>query len=116
MLRGSDGRSLAAALAWLMLVAALVAGIHSGAAASGTETVLCAHAATDGGSRAPADHADPCCITGNLTSAVGTGGVPALLPLPSLADGRAIVLPAKMTPPTVPAFGQHAPRGPPSLA
>jgi hypothetical protein len=99
LLRGSDGRSLARALACLLLLNAIVVGFHSGSLAAAPDTVICSAFAGDGAAPAPAgdDHPPSCCLSGCVSSAAalpppeGTGLVrpPHLVPAP-LHDAVAI--------------------------
>ncbi len=115
-LRGADGRSLAHALAALLFLNALVAGMHAGFAAApgASATVLC-HSAPDGSPPAPsADHEHDCCLT-------GAGAAAAPLPVVTQAEAiypaAATIIPdAGHTPPLFRAATREGPRAPPALA
>ncbi len=115
ILRGSDGRSLAIALACLLVVSSLIGGVQAGAAANAATGVLCTLGDATGGEAPPADHPEPCCIAGCLSPAPILAATPAALSAP--ADKSVDVLRplAGAISPDVPQL-VHGPRGPPSLA
>jgi hypothetical protein len=113
--RGRDGRSLAWALALLLVVNAFVAGAHTGFAAS-PSAVLCTIDKAAGDSQAPAGHGEPCCLAGCLTPALGLGDAVAALPLPVALPGRALSSPDAAIVMVLPPIGSHGPRGPPLFA
>lgn len=120
-LRATEGRPLAAALACLLMLAALIGGVHTGAMAATdgggrVAFVLCSHN-TNGNQQQPADpRADLCCVAGCLAHAPALAAPPPLTPEPVLAGS---VKAAKVS---VTVFARaethpdHRPRGPPSLA
>jgi hypothetical protein len=119
-LREAERRPLAAALACLLLVAALIGGVHAGAmAADGNGAlafVLCSHDADRSG-RQPADqHADPCCMAGCLAHAPALAAPPPPLPQPGFANGIALAGLSIVTIPGRDELHTYNPRGPPSLA
>jgi len=120
-LRATEGRPLAAAVACLLLLAALIGGVHTGAMAAVENAgraafVLCSHDA-NGNQPQPADpRADLCCVVGCLAHAPALAAAPPLTPEPRLSGSVA----AATMPAVVVARGgthpDHRPRGPPSLA
>ena len=123
LLRGVDGRSLARALAALVFVNALIAGLHGGMlaqAATSDTPVICALA---GGQDTPANPASDddhraCCLLGCISAAatVVPPTSPELAGLPSSALGACRACrprPARRTP--HPIEGPASPRGPPLL-
>ena len=123
ILRGSDGRSLARALALLVLVNVVLAGLHGGVLAASSADgapVVCALA---GGGSAPASPADDqqqhaCCLIGCVSSVI-TAVAPAA---PVIADvPLAVATPLPMPPQTGRTIAHlleapTGPRGPPVLA
>lgn len=119
LLRGSDGRSLARALACLLLLNTIVAGLVEGAmAAPAAPGLLCS---VDGAREVPAspDGANrslTCCEMGC------TAAAPALPPEPAAVPGPAIVPTGFYRHPSIAAAppsalpDAHRPRGPPVLA
>lgn len=118
--RGTDGRSLARALACLILINAVFAGFLAGTAtAAAPDAAICTVAlpGLDGGpegeSPAPG-HAFECCP--GLCSALGAALPPAapaiLLPVAALAE--AALAPVSLQP--TPVGRAHPARGPPVLA
>jgi len=114
--RGSDGRSLAWALALLLLVNAFVAGANTGFAAT-PGALLCAIGDAHGSRDAPggARHGDPCCLAGCVNSAAGAELPATILPLPHTTTGTP-VLPNDAVALVLPQPSGHGPRGPPLLA
>jgi hypothetical protein len=114
VLRGSDGRSLAIALACLLVVSSLIGGVQAGVAASPATGVLCTLGATGGGAP-PADHPEPCCMAGCLSPAPVLAATPAALSAPANRSVDVLRPLAGSISPDLPQliFG---PRGPPSLA
>jgi hypothetical protein len=117
-LRSADSRGLATALAFLMLVVALIGGVHAGAAAGGEATaVLCGHTAGGPSGGQPAtNHDHLCCVAGCLAHAPALDAPPPAVAGPRPTGGIAIAA----VPPQLPARGgaisNHRQRGPPSLA
>jgi hypothetical protein len=114
--RGSDGRSLAKALACLLVFNAFIAGLHTGAmAAPMADAVICSIDGAAGPDNVPVPdgHQPPCCVT-------ATGGNPAFVPdVPALAPPsllREAVFATDARVPDRPHAAAHQPRGPPSLA
>jgi len=115
VLRGADGRRLAAALASLLLVAAMLGGFHAGAMAAGGRPtfVLCSHSGSDGRGQTPAgEPTDLCCIAGCLAPALAAA--PPMLPAPMSAGGIATAVLGTHSPAVDAWSGRHFPRGPPS--
>ena len=122
-LRGSDGRSLARAVALLFLVNLLVGAFHAGAmAGTGNGTIILCTAsggtlvATDGtGSQHDTDDLS-CCVLGCANASVALPAPPvASLSLPFHETGSEPVLrDARAIDP--PVSRNHRPRGPPVLA
>jgi hypothetical protein len=114
--RGADGRSLAWALALLLLVNAFVSGANIGFAATPGVT-LCAVGDTHGAGDTPGapGHADPCCLAGCVTSAAGVPVAGTILPLPRPTAGTLVVSGDAVVRATL-RWVAYAPRGPPLLA
>ncbi len=122
LLRGVDGRSLARALAALVFVNALIAGLHGGMlaqAATSDTPVICALA---GGQDTPADPARDddhraCCLLGCISAAatVVPPTSPELAGLPSSTLVLATLPPAKGATTPHPIESPASPRGPPLL-
>lgn len=117
-LRSADSRGLATALACLMLVVALIGGVHTGAALGGEATaVLCGHTAGGASGGQPATgHEDLCCVAGCLAQSPALDTPPLSLAGPKLAGG--IVIAAAPAPSLArgDAISNHRQRGPPSFA
>ena len=117
-LRGSDGRSIGRALLLLVLVNALLAGLHTGALASQGPGAICTLAQPAGGGGGPAPHPDiplPCCFAGCLVAAPALPPAAAVLaPLVLVFIGRAD--PAVSAEPAPVPVPQASARGPPPLA
>ena len=71
--RSRDGRSLARALAILLLFNLFAAGLHTGAMAAGEGSglVLCLGSSGGGEPVAPISHRSDCCFTGCVTTPAG---------------------------------------------
>lgn len=110
--RGSDGHSLAIALACLLVVSSLIGGAQV-AAANAATGVLCTLGDATGSGAPPADHPEPCCMAGCLSPAPLL--VAAALSAPANKSVDLLRPLAGSISPDVPQliFG---PRGPPSLA
>jgi hypothetical protein len=117
-LRSADSRGLATALACLMLVVALIGGVHAGAASGGeTTAVLCAHTAGGASGGQPATgHDDLCCVAGCLAHAPVLDTPPPSLAGPKLAGGIAIAAIPLLSSTHRDILSDHRPRGPPSFA
>jgi len=116
-MRGSDGRSLSLALAALLFLNTLLAGLHAGLAADAAPgaRVLCSVTEPSHMPAQPADHDHDCCLAASA---------PPTLPLaPAFQEPRwaAVVDVARPAPrvATLPArlvLAREGPRGPPVLA
>lgn len=120
LFRDADGRSLARALACLLLVNAIVGGLAQGAmAAADPAVVLCT---ATGGVQPAADESGgrndggACCEMGCVPQLPAVASTPDPLPAPRIAhDLGSIAAPAAtFVPLSLPAA--HQPRGPPLLA
>ena len=117
MMRGSDGRSLSLALAALLFLNTLLAGLHAGLAAEATPgaRVLCLLTEPAHIPAKSADHGHDCCLAAStpptLPMALAFHGprwaavVDVVRPAPRVA-----ALPARLV------FAHEGPRGPPVLA
>ena len=115
-MRSADSRGLAVALACLMLVVALIGGVHAGSASGGQATaVLCGHTA-GGPSGGPAPGQDDLCCIAGLAHAPALDTPPPSVIAPKLAGG--ITITAAALPPLVrgTVLFSHRQRGPPSFA
>ncbi len=124
LLRGPDGRSLARALAFLLLINAFVGGFHGGMlalAADGNGPVICAFGAAQqkaaGGSGQ--EHLPACCVLGCLgiaTTPVADIAVP-LLPQPPARVAEVVTpAPSGIVLSTDRLIRPQGPRGPPRIA
>lgn len=117
-MRSADSRGLAVALACLMLVVALIGGVHAGSASTGDAiAVLCGHTASGPSGGQPATgHDDLCCVAGCLAHAPALDTPPPSVAAPTLAGG--ITITAAALPPLIrgTVFFIHRQRGPPSFA
>lgn len=114
VLRGSDGRSLAIALACLLAVSSLIGGLQAGAAANAATGVLCTLGDVTGSGAPPADHPEPCCMAGCLSPAPVLTATPAALSAPANKSVDVLRPLAWSISPDLPQL-VHGPRGPPSL-
>jgi len=117
-LRGADGRGLATALACLMLVVALIGGVHTGRAAGGEATAaLCGHTAGGAAGGQPATgHDDLCCVAGCLAHAPALDTPAPSVAGPRLAGGITIAAIPLLSSTHRDIVSDHRPRGPPSFA
>jgi hypothetical protein len=121
LFRGHQGRSLARALACLLLVNVILAGFHAGMTPTEAGTVLCTAASdssgvADGGSIPPADLDHGCCLLGCVSAPLLLVAPTVELPASatSAAADPARIAPVAFSPgPHSPA---NRPRGPPVLA
>ena len=120
LFRGSEGRSLARGLAFLVLVTVLLAGLHGGAMADGAATgteVVCTSAGGHGNPASPAGNDDyrSCCLIGCL-SVVTSFVAPSS---PVLADAPPAIATPALVARSVACASPHlldrptGPRGPP---
>ena len=110
--RGSDGRSLAIALACLLVVSSLIGGVQAGAAANAETGVLCTLGDVTGSGAPPADHPEPCCMAGCISPAPILAAATPFAPADRSVD---VLRPlAGSVSPDLPQL-VHGPRGPPSL-
>ena len=118
LFRGTDGRSLARALACLILVNALFAGLHNGAVAAGVGTAICSLGHDRGSGGTPGDEQNaPCCSAGCTLSAAALINPPeAALAAPIWRFIGAAAIAAASGPAASTRTFDHGPRGPPSLA
>jgi hypothetical protein len=113
-LRGIDGRSLSRALICLLLLNAVVAGLHSGSVAAGDGMAICSagHAGGNPGDLAHDENA-PCCKAGYLTTVATIADAPPVPEAPAWHfRGRVSAPPRAPLVAAVRAF-DHGPRGPP---
>ena len=115
VLRGSDGRSLAIALACLLAVSSLIGGVQVAAAADAATGVLCTLGNATGGGAPPADHPEPCCMAGCLSPAPTLAATSAVLSAPANKSVDVLRPLVGSISPDLPQL-VHGPRGPPSLA
>ncbi len=121
LLRGPDGRSMARALALIVLTNVLLAGLHGGAmaesAATGT-SAICTLAGANSDPGHPANDPDrrACCVLGlNAVASVVPPSPPILADTPP-ATMVAVLVPAPAEHATLhPLDGPASPRGPPLL-
>lgn len=121
LFRGADGRSLARALACLLLANAIVSGLAQGAmAAADPAGVICTSfgstvAPATGGDH-PGEGGSICCEMGCAPELPALAASPAAVPAPSVMRDRGPI--ADAAAPAVRAFRPlgHSPRGPPLLA
>ena len=110
--RGSDGRSLAWALALLLIVNGMATWGNAGFAAANPGTILCTIDDHPTGDKAPLpDHENACCTTSSEALYVPEMALVRMERLPgqffrSPSESAALDLPQLV----------HGPRGPPSLA
>jgi hypothetical protein len=121
LLRNADGRSLAKALACLLLINVVVAGFHAGMATAGTGGVICSVAADSaagggGGPVTPADEDHSCCLIGCTPAPVLIAAAPEALPTPAIATLPVQSITAPAARPLSSRMAAHRPRGPPVLA
>jgi hypothetical protein len=115
LLRGTEGRGLARALAALLFVAAIAGqfppGLH--AAAAGDVGVICAAASDTPGPHAPATP-DACClaICAGILAPVIAPAAPGLL-LPLSAPSAGLRAANRAFAPLASSVTSHSPRGPP---
>ena len=117
LLRGADGRSLARALACLLLINAVVGGFVSGAQAADPAAVLCTIGIGSDPADAPApSHDAACCEFGCVPVTPALATTPNVVPeRQAVGDVRPPVIPDPAATPAMRIAG-HGPRGPPSLA
>lgn len=121
LLRSADGRSLAKALACLLLINVVVAGFHAGMVTANPSGVICSVVAANSvggasGPVSPADQNHDCCLFGCVPAPTLIEASPEQLPAPAVA----VVPVSRTTSPTArPLASRRAgyrPRGPPVLA
>jgi hypothetical protein len=113
ILRGTDGRSIGRALAFLLLVNALAAGFHTGAIAGTGALCTVSHSGGSNTPPAPA-HPDPCCMAGCATQAAALPGESPSIETPEFFTAPSQGFAASSEPTAFRLF-DHGPRGPPFL-